>query len=861
MIKKRYIVSALAALLLFASCKEETMTLSLSATLEQPTPEGAEGNKNYLHNEEWIYWEEGDQIKISGEGNSATTFTLTAGEGTRFGVFGVHDITAYTEMCAVYPVESYVDNAITTIKFPAEMAYRSTAVHGIGPDSTFAKGCAPMVAYFETNGQAGSGTASVDFHSVSGLVRMHIYSTSSTPAKVNKITFTSISVSNESSQTTYTAKQLSGIFGVNDIDQNAPYLTARDNTANNRSITITLPESGKTIGGTDGEYLTFYLPLPATTAGNGTNMSGDGNVDESDNRTPYALQMEVSATVNGEAKVFKKKMGVQIQRNTMIKMKALNITEWSDTENPDGDATAGLVGDGSAMRPFQIYSIEDLLLVRNAFNTAAENNTDPFINGKKVDRDTYFSISRSDISLNGPNDNGDLVWDVGIKNFVGHMKMDLRHATDFGITLNHAQAPLFESVSEGGTVEFITLKGEVSYEGTESFAPLCRVNNGKLINCQNHADIIAATNVAGLCDTNYNIIESGANEGTVTSIGDNFYAAGFCLENHGTLQGFSISSSKVIGATSAGLCYTNRGMVVDCMETVQLTDFGLPGSSVNAGGIVYNNYGTVSNCRVNGVLTRGTGECHIGAIVFNNYGVIDMSLSELNVRGVNTMAGIAAYQRADDAEIRNCGTLLGSYISATEAVAGLVAYLQKGSVKNCYNLAEVIPGTATTATVTGGVVAVIGTAEGEVAVGSIIEVNNVYSSHGNFYGRSAASTGENTNTRNDVLNGDVEVLFERCYSPNRQELINGKDDDGTAVIRVVNAITSESELCNELNTGAGLLGATYLGWTIADRTWPELVNPNHASNSSNCIARPHTRRSNADRIAAARAHSIGEIAK
>ncbi len=851
---KRYILPLLSAVLLFSACKkEELVSVTLSASLEQPTPEEGSNAKNYLHNEEFIFWELGDAIRISGTENEER-FVMNRLEhvGAKDAMF-VGDLTIQgsgePKMYAVYPFESYSslgeDNSGFKIKYPKRMPYRvndlangEPADTAANPDMTFGQNCFPMVAEFTVHNSGAGARSHIDFHSVSGLVRFHLYSSSEEVVTIDSIQFTSVDKGGN-----YISKQISGEFTLNDIATNAPFLTSNGTVPDaNKAITIT--GINKTIGGgNEGNFLTFYLPLPAQNAG-----TAGGSSEQ--NRTYYALEMKVMASKGeGDAKVsktFTKTMGVQVQRNTMMKMQALDITSWDGTTT-QGGATIGLVGNGTQERPFQIYTGADLKLVRDAFNTAATANTEVKINGQTVSENTYFKIMRSDIVLGQDdiaataNEPAQVKWESGIKGFKGHMTGSMSNATQFGIT-NNSHAPLFESISDDGQLHYITVRcdGTLTYSGTADFSPLCITNNGTMDNCHNRANVTASqASVAGLCVTNVGRITSGANEGLLTATNEDKVAAGHCLYNHGTLQGFSIASANVRAINSAGVCYRNYfgAEVSDCVEAVQLTNFGETGMTVTAGGIVHTNEGTVSNCRVNGLLELVDGnECAIGGIVFRNTGTVDNCIVTLALRNAHTLGGIV---KENEGTITNCGLQLGATLTATHLVGGIVAELKAGSVMNCYNKGQV--GSASAETSEGTFGYIVGKM-GATSISTIV-LNNVYTSVGetpHFYG-----SVENDNNATITLTNCYGLVAQTYNSGSVVTAIGSLTNTG-----VVGGIEYTNPLAYILNKNVNEETALsgMKRWTDAE--YPVFVEN---TGSKSRAATPSHRRSNADRIAAARA--------
>jgi hypothetical protein len=832
----RYLVPAAAAImLLFSACRKETISLSMNATLEQPTADSSD-SKNYLTNQEnYIYWEDGDAIALSGSGNAGKTYTLTNGAGTRFGYFSGNvtvDKSGQTSLVAIYPSSSYV--SATQLIYPAEMPYRSVSSIQ-DPDHSFGQNCFPMVATFKVNGE-NDGSSDIDFHSVSGLARVHIYSSLSTAAEISTIKFTSVAHG-----TDYKQRQISGQFVIGDVDGNAPYMKKDEGTGAGR-YSITITGINKTVGGSaKGNFLTFYLPLPAYTPGTA------GGSSAAANQTKYALTMVVTTNAG---QTFTKTFGVDIRRNCITKMQALDITSWTA-----GTSTIGIVGCGTQERPFQIYTLSELKAVRNAFNTAAASNTAPVINGITVTGNTYFKVSRSDIVLTATE------WDAGIKNFIGHFICSTANPTNFGIT-NNSQHPLFESVGTEGKVEYVSIQGNITYtQGTAesyAFSPLCGINNGTLDNCHNLCTVNSTASVAGLCVTNNGTINAGQNEASLTVSNTSAHIGGLCLKNNatGTVQGVTISTVRLNGNAVGGVCYDNEGLVKDCMVASTGT-YGTTSVSSTGGLVVYTNEsaGTIRNCYVEGALST-TGS--VAGVVYNNEGLVDYCRSDLSITSSLYASGIAIYQKGSAAEIRNCSTpRSATSIMASTAAAGMVCYMQGGTISNSYNRAG-IARTANT-TVTGGIVAVLG------ATGSTttpITIQNVYNSANGFFGTTATLT-INEVTTNNVFSGATTVTLTNCYNFNSQDNLTNGSGVTKTVYKVSSLGSATNALGDALNTWKNAHGSSYYAWTPVQ--YPVLVNPSTSVTKSyrrtNCVGSGNyatnvsssaRHGSNATRIAAAK---------
>lgn len=843
-----WIVLASVSMAVAVSCqREETIKMTLNATLEQPQGDNdndSVGAKNYLTNEEqWIYWERGDEIGVgssnggggNGNGTAPSTSTVTSGAGTRFAYFNTQMTTTpgATDYFAIYPRSSYMDEYVKVnninvpyLLYPASMPYRPNS-DGTDPDHSFGKNCFPMVAWFRPVVVGGETQADIDFHSVSGLVRFHLYSPSATAAKINSITFTSVAHDD------IPARQISGKFMITNINQNAPYLEGTSSAAGDKTITMPftdVPDEARTIGGgNSGKYMTFYLPLPAIVSGTTGSTHSSGSAAA--NQTKYAIQMVVSS----DKGTFTRGMTVTIRRNSIMKMQALGIEDWTNSTN-----SVGLVGCGTQERPFQIYDVADMRLVRDAFRTAATNNVAPVINGVTVTGDTYFKVSRTDIVLNPDNWQPSGSHSAGIENFIGHFICSTNAPTTFGIS-NTSEYPLFESIGTNGVVEYATVRGTIVYDRSTSvpFSPLCNVNNGTMSNCHNMCSVASnGARLAGLCVTNHGTIIAGANYGTLTTgTSEGTAVAGLCLYNYGTVQGVEVSSATLTSQHVAGICLQNKsqGVVKDCIVTVSGT-YGIP-TGAYCGMVVYDNEAgaTVDNCFVQG---QSSTRSSIGGIVFNNMGTINYCRSDLAMTVAKAGAGIAVNQFGTAAEIRNCFTRSKSMrIVASEAAAGIVCYLKGGAVRNCYNRASAEKGDNDA--VAASIVAVLG-ACGDTT--DAITLANIYNSSDNFFGVTAERIINDVHL-NNITQGITPVTFTNCYDYKKEVKVKINMNQYDA-IQKINATGGQSQheiLLAHLNGWSGIGdGKKYYKWEGNPMTYPTLKSPVNPVSKSYLKRKYHT---------------------
>ncbi|MBQ9639619.1 MAG: hypothetical protein IJV22_08710 [Bacteroidales bacterium] len=688
-------ITMLLAVLLVVGCTKDKVQVRFASDLEQPQAEEADtvvaksGAKTYLTNaEQWIYWEDDDAVQVFPAGEEGVLLKLITGSGTRNAFFD-GTVLASKEYYAVYPATSQVSgqtgSEVFSILYPAEQQYRQ----GDSPcdaDKSFGRGCFPMVAWTSVGNWKATGENSerLDFHSVSGIVRIQVYAAKEAASAISKIEFREISDNAASYASTKQPKQISGKFSVKGIKTNAPYLQATMTggavTEEARKITITNIPTSRTIGGSDVSNLwTFYLALP---------------VLDDTARVDYALQMKVF-NADG-SKTCTKNMKFYVARNRITKMQALCIDSWEQNI-----LSPQFVGNGTAERPFQIYDTTDMVRLRNAFNNPVDGKV--IINGQEVTKDTYFKVVRNDIVLYPGN------WVDGIRDFKGHFTIATSNPRNHGIT-NISGYPIFYNITSEGEVSLVSIdqlptdgsaprgwpssrpwdittnrdnptptyvrmlnlvlsddeEGRVVYymydkpdhsyalsmpgfapAGVKGFSPLCYVNEGTLTDCHNRMNIALADvdgttwkqasrsesfglSLAGLAVVNNGgDIRGGACEGilslgifTSTTIGTTTYKHWTPLLEEG--------ASRLQHA--AGVCIINKGVGAS-MNGMQLSSEGVGGSvqgftltfaTLNAdsvAGLVFANYATVINCQ--GSYRTYQTPSNWGGITFYNYNKVE----------------------------------------------------------------------------------------------------------------------------------------------------------------------------------------------------------------------------------------------
>lgn len=747
-------------LLLFAvGCEKDTETVSLLAQLEQI--EADADAKSYLEDESWIYWDTDDKFSVSTDlmGSDFTNSVFEMRDGSYFNaVFNIEAPEGSQKFIALFPQNdnhtvSWQGGELSSLQLniPATQAFR-TDDKG---DYTFGKEAMPMVAY-EPYAEV------LHFHSLGGIVRIQLYATGNT---TNTKTVTGIEFKE------LNGKQISGLFNVRDWDQFEPYLESTSTAEADKQISLSC--SRAIASGTDG-FLTFYLVLPAYQP---------QSMSDNTTGTPYKLQMTVKAS-DGTQCV--KNFSVMVRRNGLSMLRALEIDEWVSTGN--GNANVQLVGNGTQDRPFKIYTVDDLIKVRDAFNADANQGT---INGMLPTENTFFELMRNDIELTPQ------TWTEGIRNFKGHFvfKANTSSSMGHGIT-NTSGVPIFESIAPSGVVEGLVVKGNASFNyqsfnGNFYFSPICYTNDGTIKDCiinsgsQISAAVLSSTSVEQVGVTGFAVTNNGriigcSNQGSLSA--PNRIVAGICLFNgtHGKIISCNIlSPSGIQAARIGGICYRNEGAVRDCYTAFN-TAASQNATNADWGGIVFENMAVVTKCVLmpSGVINTTKSMGGIANININS-GIIDTcrnNASTAFAQGV--MGGIVAYNsgtiRNSCCDIPNSVFWFESTASAN-AVGGLVGMMTAGTLENSYCRVQIFANTG----------AVKGSVVGNVSAGTFNYCygwNNV-SSATPFYGAKSGSP-VFTNAYNYNVASDGVTLFtcdgSKCYvgTTELSDLLNSSNTTG-----------------------------------------------------------------------------------
>lgn len=682
--KRITLLSLILGVLCLAGCKKDLVTNTIMAEAE----EASNDSKTEMLNESLVVWQDGDEITIRSLSETTTTtttkatFKYTSGKGNE-ALFETEPIgekySAGTEYIALFPhregndLGSGKDNLNVTINLATEQEYAG--------DNTFGSKACPMVAY---GGFVQNDLSRILFHNLAGVVRIQLRDNTGSNKTLSSIEFLSIGD---------TPLPVAGKFSVNNYEGYDPYLTPVDGQTSNK-VTITFNDNAPTLGNA---LSTFYLAVPA--------QKGDAQ---------YGFQMTVNAT-DGSKMV--KQFTVPVRRNALVKLPALNITSWEN----QGTATATIAGNGTADRPFLIYTTQDLIIVRNAFNK------DRYLNGVDLSLGTsHFRIMTNKIVLNPTGDNKWPTDDAtrGGIDFKGHMyNYANQSVSDLGIE-NNTDVPIFHSIGANSSVSGLIVRGTCTTEDGNMFSPLCLTNNGTIMNCRVSSSATYVMNylgektvgMAGICVYNSkNATISGCGcGGTLVAR----RVAGICYQNEGKIMdSYAASPMKVYSGSNeslyaAGICYDNRNIIKSCYFAANASHEVV----ASWGGIAYLNSGTVMDCYIatSGVMNS---RASVGGIVHTmTDGLLDHCWNDADVmnvlNGTEGLGGIVNTLNGTTAEVRNCMRYAptGTFECESGPIGGVVAKMVNGYVYNCafygdMSLAEVSQKGAFVGNMLGGTIA------------------------------------------------------------------------------------------------------------------------------------------------------------
>ena len=207
-------------------------------------------------------------------------------------------------------------------------------------------------------------------------------------------------------------------------------------------------------------------------------------------------------------------------------------------------------------------------------------------------------------------------------------------------------AGLFETISNGGTVQNVSVSGAVS--GTYCVGGIAGDNYGTILACINNGTVSGKYYVGGIVGNNHGgTVQACINNGTVSGKED--YVGGIVgYNNGGTVQACSNSGTvSCVEDLVGGITGLNKdAAVTNCYNTGVVTGSG------NAGGITGANFSAVTNCYNTGSVTCT--KFSAGGIAGRNNGTVTNCYNAGTVYGEGYADSIVGFNKGT---ITGCDTL------------------------------------------------------------------------------------------------------------------------------------------------------------------------------------------------------------
>ncbi|MGD0572355.1 MAG: GLUG motif-containing protein [Sedimentisphaerales bacterium] len=148
-------------------------------------------------------------------------------------------------------------------------------------------------------------------------------------------------------------------------------------------------------------------------------------------------------------------------------------------------------------------------------------------------------------------------------------------------------------------------------------------------------------------------------------------------------NGHKITGFTINGGNNSyiGLFGTNSGSV----KNLGLEDFVVVSGYFYVGGLVGENWGSISNCYSTGTVSGGSGSEGVGGLVGSNYGNVSNCYSTGKVSGLSGVGGLVGENL--EGNVSNCYST--GKVSGFSDVGGLVGLSFSGSISNCYSMGSV----------------------------------------------------------------------------------------------------------------------------------------------------------------------------
>lgn len=420
---KRFLPIAALLTLMAVSCTKEGDTTSLLVTVERYQGNG----KNYIDEEQYACWSDGDQVNINGSTKSVVILNNEC---------HIYDVTLSTNgYTACFPAgitnsgTVMGSSTITGVQLPSTQSY-TTDNQGRQMVQTV------MAAHLPT------ATGTVNFYNACIALKMNITNDYSRTLRISSVTVSD------------NAAPLSGTFNIVDVNTANPALSYAGSTVSDadRSVTLALGD-GITLA--TGASTPLYIILPPTNDYSQNRFTIHINAfDEEDLQSTQAVTIyEFDHTQADQESIG------AFPRNTMV---PINIR----LNEPH---TLVLKGIGTSDNPYKIYSANDLKSMQHLVNAGhiPIGSGQPFASA-------YYEL------MNGIDLTGQQLLPIGTAscNFTGHFNGGLH-------TLSNMQAAvgLFGFIGQGSSIsDLLVENATINMSGTPVGGVICAHADHSTIN-------------------------------------------------------------------------------------------------------------------------------------------------------------------------------------------------------------------------------------------------------------------------------------------------------------------------------------------------------------------------------------------
>ncbi|MBR1883044.1 MAG: hypothetical protein IJ808_08575 [Muribaculaceae bacterium] len=349
--------------------------------------------------------------------------------------------------------------------------------------------------------------------------------------------------------------------------------------------------------------------------------------------------------INGKNVTLKQKNATQMLVASNDSFKNLLKFVTIETVNPMAFAGSGTIDD-----PYQIRTKADLIsLNETVVDFGQDYMGDYFVQTNDIDLEldeSFEGIGTATLGFGGTYDGQG----YAIHRFkLSGVALDASGKAVVTGSVNNAA--LFRMITTTGTLRNLVMASDCEFYGWSNMAPFAVVNNGRIENCRNYADVTAMSSyVAGIAagQNATGVITGCYNAGTITT--GNNYAAGVVANNRCVIE--NCQNNGVVHGTMLNQPFKEKnfnyvaGIVSNNAGNVTVT------GNLNAGTIIGDNY-------VAGITTN-VGTSTASTLARNiNYGIIDfhnVTKAEHGAIGAATLSeNIVSEDNYFDSQIAACG--------------------------------------------------------------------------------------------------------------------------------------------------------------------------------------------------------------